>query len=60
VNNALDLIGDKDTKGRVRDSKEKLLKQKEDLLEIRELVMAKKITPEHYGLYIKYPAGYEG
>lgn len=60
INNALDLIGDKETKGRVRDSKDKLLKQKDELMEIRELLIAKKITPEHYGLYIKYPAGYEG
>lgn len=60
VNYALDLIGEKETKGKVRDSKDKLLKQKEQLLQIREMIMAKKISPERYGLFIKYPAGYEG
>lgn len=60
VNYALDLIGDRDTKGKVRDSKDKLLKQKEQLLQIREAIIAKKISPERYGLFIKYPAGYEG
>ena len=60
VEYALALIGDHDTKGKVRDSKQKLLKQKEQLLEIREAIIAKKISPERYGLFIKYPAGYEG
>lgn len=60
VDYALSLIGDADMKGRVRDSKQKLLRQKEQLMEIRDIIVAKKISPERYGLFIKYPAGYEG
>ena len=60
VDYALALIGENDTRGRVRDSKQKLLKQKEQLLEIRDMITAKRISPERYGLFIKYPAGYEG
>jgi hypothetical protein len=60
VDYALTLIGDNDTKGKVRDSKQKLLKQKEQLLEIRDLIVARRISPERYGLFVKYPAGYEG
>ena len=60
VEYALALIGDHDMKGKVRDSKTKLLKQKEQLLQIREAIIAKKISPERFGLFIKYPAGYEG
>jgi hypothetical protein len=60
VEYALALIGDRDTKGKVRDSKTVLLKQKEQLLEIRELIINRRISPERYGLFVKYPAGYEG
>lgn len=60
VDNALSLIGDRETKGLVRDSKDKLLKQKEQLLQIREIIINKRIAPERYGLFIKYPVGYEG
>ena len=60
VDNALSIIGDREAKGLVRDSKDKLLKQKEQLMSIREMIINKKITPERYGLFIKYPAGYEG
>ena len=60
VEYALTLIGDRDTKGKVRDSKQVLLKQKEQLLNIRDIILAKRISPERYGLFIKYPAGYEG
>ena len=60
VNYALAIIGDKSFKGRVRDTKEKLERQKEDLMKIREMILAKPIGQERYGLFIKYPAGYEG
>ena len=60
VDNALALIGNNDSKGMVRDTKAKLLKQKEQLMMIRDIIINKKISPERYGLFIKYPAGYEG
>lgn len=60
VEYALALIGDRDMKGKVRDSKAKLMKQKEQLMQIREAIIAKRISPERYGLFVKYPAGYEG
>ena len=60
VEYALALIGDRDTKGKVRDSKALLLKQKEQLLQIRDVIINKRIAPERYGLFVKYPAGYEG
>lgn len=60
VEYALTLIGDRDTKGRVRDSKALLKNQLAQLIQIREIIMNKRISPERYGLFIKYPAGYEG
>ena len=60
VEYALALIGDRDMKGKVRDSKAILLKQREQLLQIRDVIINKRIAPERYGLFVKYPAGYEG
>jgi len=60
VNYALSLLEDADVKGKVKDSKDKLEKQKEALMRIREMILAKPIGQERYGLFIKYPAGYEG
>lgn len=62
VNYALTLIGDKDTKGKVKDSKEKLEKQRDALMEIREMIIAKRIAPERYGLFVKtqVPEEYQG
>ena len=60
VDNALTMLNNNDTKNLVRDSKAKLMKQKEQLMIIRDIIINKKISPERYGLFIKYPAGYEG
>ena len=62
VNYALTLIGDKYTKGKVKDSKEKLEKQRDALMEIREMIIAKRIAPERYGLFVKtqVPEEYRG
>lgn len=60
VEYALSLIGDAETKGRVKDSQDKLLKQKEQLLMIRDTIINFKIAPKRYGLFVKYPEGYEG
>ena len=60
VDNAINCYEDRSERWRVRDSIDKLKKQRDDLQLIRQTIMAKKISPERWGLYVKYPAGYEG
>ena len=37
-----------------------LQKQKSELEELRQIILEAKIAPKKYGLYVKYPVGYEG
>ena len=46
--------------GKLRDTKATLLNQKEQLLQIREAIIAKQIVKQKLGLWVKYPEGYEG
>jgi len=59
VNTALDLIesGDKD---KVQQSKQSLMDFKKQLEDMRREVLKIKIQEKQYGLFIKYPKGYEG
>lgn len=60
VQYALDLIGNHMGTGKVRDTKATLLNQKEQLLQIREAIIAKQIVKQKLRLWVKYPEGYEG
>ena len=60
VQYALDLIGNHMGNGKVRDTKATLLNQKEQLLQIREAIIAKQIVKQKLRLWVKYPEGYEG
>ena len=59
VNASLDLIEiGKDRK--VSQSKSTLLRMKEELEDIRAQVLAMKIVDKEYGVFIRYPKGYQG
>lgn len=60
VNYALSIIEDPELGKRVRVSKSTLTKQQRELEDLRELVLKTPIRPKKYGVYIKYPVGYEG
>lgn len=45
---------------KVKQSKNELLNLKEYAGEVRQYIIKFRIIPEHYGLYIKYPNGFEG
>lgn len=60
VNYSLSLLDDPELGKRVRVSKSMLQKQKSELEELRQTILEAKIAPKKYGLYVKYPVGYEG
>ena len=62
VNYALSLLDsdEKSLNSKVKDSRSKLEKQQESLMRIRDMIVATNIAPKRYGLFIKYPKGYEG
>lgn len=59
VDTALDLI-EKGESSRVQNSKIELLEMKKQLQEMRTRVIKTKIPEKNFGLFIKYPRGYEG
>lgn len=60
VNKSLDMLEDKDLRSKVKQPKDFLLKMKSQLEDIRQLIFSTKAIPKRYGLFIEYPAGYEG
>ena len=60
VETALKWLDDPKKAKKVQQSKEELLRLQRSLVETREYIMNAKIPQERYGLYIKYPKGYEG
>lgn len=60
IDNALMLLAQKDKKHKVRQSETELRALRADLEMIRERIFKAPIGPTHYGLFIKYPQGYEG
>lgn len=60
IDYALEMLNDKDSAKKVKQRKEDLIHLKQYANEVRMRIIAYKIQPERYGLYIKYPAGYEG
>ncbi len=57
---SLDLLSNSDTAHRVTVSKETLKSQKEELLNLRRQVMALKVKPRDFSIFVNYPKGYEG
>lgn len=62
VNIGLDYIesGDKNVTPRITQSKPTLLNMKKQLEELREQIIATRIIEKDYGVFIKYPKGYQG
>ena len=60
IDNALMLLSQKDKKHKVRQSETELKALRADLEMIRERIFKAPVGPTHYGLFIKYPQGYEG
>jgi len=59
INTALDLI-EMGKSNRVSQSKSTLMNMKDQLLKLREQIMAMKIIDKEYGVFIRYPKGYQG
>jgi hypothetical protein len=59
IETALDLLKTKDAK-KVKQTKNELEFLQTYAQDIRQYIIRFKLQPEKYGLYIKYPAGYEG
>ena len=60
IDAGLAMLADPKKASKVRQSKNELLRLKEIAEETTQAIIKFKIAPERYGLYIKYPAGYEG
>ena len=60
VDNALDLLEDPKLQSRVKQTKNELINKRDQLQDIRKLILHAPIGREQYGLYVKYPVGYEG
>ena len=62
INIGLDYIesGDKNVTPRITQSKPTLLNMKKQLEELREQIIATRIIEKDYGVFIKYPKGYQG
>lgn len=60
IDSHLEMLGDKARSKRIKQSKSELLHLREELEHTRKYIIGHSIAPERYGLFIKYPAGYEG
>ena len=62
IDAAIDMLDSKDAKNqkKVKQTKNELLLLKEYASDVRMRIMRVKLQPPRYGLYIKYPGGYEG
>ena len=62
IDAALDMLDSKDPKNqkKVKQTRNELLMLKEYSNDVRMRIMKIKLQPARYGLYIKYPGGYEG
>jgi hypothetical protein len=60
LDNALSMLEDKKLAHKVKQSKGDLLKRKDDMELIRQLIFKAPVGKMRYGLFIKYPQGYEG
>lgn len=56
----LDYIESGDSGNKVKQSKQTLLSMKKQLEDLRRMTLATRIIDKEYGVFIKYPKGYEG
>ena len=60
INNAQDMLADRKTAHRVRQNKQELQRMAEECQAVRQMILNTPIGPKRYGLFVQYPAGYEG
>lgn len=60
VDAGLEYIESGDTRHVVKQTKQQLLDYKKQLEDLRQVVLATRIIEKDYGVFIKYPKGYEG
>jgi hypothetical protein len=60
LDNALSMLEDRQRAHKVRQTKGELLKKKDEIELIRQMIFKAPVGKMRYGLYIKYPQGYEG
>lgn len=60
VEYSLSLLDDDRMAKRVRVSRTMLERQRDELESLRHRIKSVKVSPKKYGIYIKYPVGYEG
>jgi hypothetical protein len=60
VEAALEMLQDEKQAPKVKQKEKDLLRLQEYMQETRRFLMEYKIPPQGYGLFIKYPSGYEG
>jgi hypothetical protein len=60
LDNALSMLEDKKLAHKVKQTKSELLKKRDDMELIRQLIFKAPVGKMRYGLFIKYPQGYEG
>ena len=60
LDNALSMLEDKKLAHKVKQNKSELLKRKDEMELIRQMIFKAPVGKMRYGLFIKYPQGYEG
>ena len=60
VDNSLDMLSDPKMSKRVKQSRNELEKLRDHLQEVRLTIIKTNIAPQRFGLFVKYPQGYEG
>ena len=57
---ALEMLENPEEARKVKQKKAELLRLRDNMESVRQYILNFRIQPEHYGLYIKYPPGFEG
>ena len=60
VQEALSLLESPETAQKVRQSRDELLRLQQSIEETRAFIIDSRIPEKRYGLFVKYPKGYEG
>ena len=60
LDRSFEVLAKKDTNYTIQNTPEELHKFNAELSLLRQMIISQRIRPEGYGLYIRYPEGYEG
>ena len=60
IDTCLEMLDNKEQAKRIKQSRTELIHLRDELERTRKYIIEHSIGPERYGLFIKYPAGYEG